>query len=373
MRLLRTVLGLGLLALTATTAFGEARTLVTLDKGEPFEAMTFHADHLWVGQSRLDFNANYRVTIFDRADQKVGEVALRHSATFLYPYDATSVLVVGTAHTPNLTHYTIIRNAGGGRFTTDVRQIPMEAWANGWLGTLDGKEYLTDLSGNTNDPDRDDNPNLASQTIFTMQGGRARYLSYRMPMPIAGARVGRQFVVVHRYQIGHPASNVMVVDVDRNQARPLFAERRNMLTSLAPLASGLVAFSEQGTGEVLVVNPSTSAIVGSSPTKGAPRTLATVGHCVLAGNEQEKTVVALDVADPARPKPVLGLDFTTTGADLRGIRKIAVDPTTGKVYARSAYACNPMAEDCSGSSWNSVAVLQPTAATKLLAACVRRS
>lgn len=358
-----------MLALVAsgTAAVATTTTLVDLDRGEPFEAMAVQGNHVWVGQSRTNFNADYRVQVFDTAGAKVAETTLKHAVSYLYVHDPDTVLAVGTAHTPNLTHYSILKLAQG-QLSVKTVEVPENAWAFQWIGTYGGVEHFIDFSGNSDDPEADANFALSHQTIFTVAGGRASYLPMRIPAPMLGKKVGNLAYLVRAYAIGQPATNVVVVDPAKRASKDLFARPLNRVRDFVAQDAGkTLALSVQGDGVLRYVDAATGATKTEVAVQGA-NSLAELGQCVLVGAETKKEVVAVRRNAEGKAEVALRVDFSGTGEKVRGLRKIAVNATTGAVYGRSAYPCNPLAEKCDV-LWNSVAVTDAATSARLLDAC----
>jgi hypothetical protein len=356
------------LVVTATVASAATSTFLDLDRGEPFEAMVVHGNHLWVGQSRTRFNADYRVQVFDANGARVAEAKLPHAVAFLYAHGPNTVLAVGTAHTPNLTHYSILSLANG-KVQARTTQIPINAWAYQWLGTFGGVEHFLDFSGNAQDPELGNNFELPAQTIFAMIGRRATYLPIRLRAPLNGKKVGDIAYVVRAYAMGHPATNLVRVDVAKRQSKDLFATPLDRARDFVALDGGrTLAISVQGNDALRFVNASDAATLTEVTVDGGPASLTTLGQCVLVGAEVKKEVVAVRRDAAGKATVAMRIDFSGTGERFRGLRKIVVNPSTGTVYGRSAYPCNPMAEDCTV-LWNSIAATDAKTSAKLLDAC----
>lgn len=348
-----------------------SKIILDLDLGEPYEAMVFHGDYLWVGQSRKDFNADYRVRIIDRNDKVAGEVRLNHAVSYLHPYADDAVIAVGTGHTPNLTHYTVIRVLGKNSFNAQTRVIPEEAWGHNWIGTLDGKEYLLDFSGKYEDADSDQKPSRAGRTVFTMDASdKAEFLGFRIPAPTAGFKLGDEFFVTHYYQIGGTLTNVVRVNPRSGAMTTLFPKGRQQNLDVKPVAGGKgLALSEYLDDRIAFYDLRSGAVTQVVASAGGPRSLVTLGRCVLAGNEKAKTVSVIDASDLAAPKLLASIGIDDARDAFRGLRKLAVDPQTGRLYGRSAYPCNPMIEDCNRKSWNRVIASNQKVGQAVLEAC----
>lgn len=338
------------------TALADTTSLMDLDAGEPYEAMIFHADHLWVGKSRKDFNTNYRIDVVDRSDKVVQTIPLTHSIEYIYPYAADAVIAIGTAPNPNLRHYTIIKVTGGGKFNVRDHSIPVNAWGMHWLGTVNGKEYFSDFGGNPQDEEGNSDPQMASQTIFSVDnGGRAVYSKIRMRSPMNGIRIGDELFIVRFYDLYQPIRNVYRLNLKTGQYDQLFDQPRALLNDLVPLDNNLLAISETEGDRVNLVDRVTKELKVELTVAGSPRSMSKVGQCLVVGSESSRQVNVVSIEDLSKPEIVATLDFSTTGGHFRGLRKIAVDGQTGRVYGRSSYACNPLTMDCS-KSWNSIVV-----------------
>ena len=354
-------LGTAVLAVTSmsvglgitSVAKADPRIITELDATEPFDAMAFHGGVLWVGNSRNMMSSSYRLKAFTADGTLVADQAFPHSQTYIYPYNDRSVLIVGVKSEPNLTHYSIVTYNGPGRaLTVQTKAIPAEAWAFQWMGTAGSKEFFIDMSGLVDDPERDANPNLASRTIFTMQSGRPTYSPARVRMPIEGIKVGSDFFVLHRLGLGQPQSGLVRVNSSSFATQNIFTAWRNLVTDVVHVpAVNMIVAAEMGADQILLIDPTTGDLKGTYPVAGGPRTLTAVGHCVAVGAEQTKKIALIDLKGV--PDLVDSVDLSSLGAAFHSIRKVAVDRTTGQVFARSNFPCNPMVTSCTQSE-NSV-------------------
>lgn len=351
------------ISVASVTQAAEISTVTLLDRGEPHEGMVFHDQHLFVGKSRTDFNSDYRVEIYNSSQQLVSTIKLGHSATYIHAYNDHSVLVLGTAFAPkNQTVYTVIENRGG-KFTAKANPIAVTAWAYRWLGTVDGREYFADPGGNGQDNNQD--PKLPAQTIFSLLRGTPRYLPVRMRLPIAGVTSGSKLFVVQRESMGFGESNVGIIDTASNQLTYAFPEFRNGLKDIVKVERGdVLAVSESGTDSVLFLNRSSGQLAGSVRTDASPTSLATYGKCVIVGSESERTIQAVDVSNPAAPQVSASVRLDLPENEFKWLAKIVVDGLSGVIYARSHFACNPIAEECND-DWNRVVAIK----TSILGGC----
>jgi hypothetical protein len=349
-------------------AFAEIETIAVLDRGEPFEANVFHSNMLWVGKSRKDFNSDYSVEIYADGLQK-GRVTFPHSATFMYPYGANSVIVVGTGYSPNLTHYSIIEK-NGTNFTVRTKQIPMQAWARQWIGKHNGKEFFTDPGGNQNDPARDNDFSLASQTFFSMSTSSSpRYLTTRLRLPTYGTKVGNKFYVLNAESIGSPQSNLHRLDPATNAITKVFPSFRNALSTISVIpGTNLITLTERGANQFLIVDANSGDILSTTPIAEDSKSHAIMGKCAVIGSRAAKTIQFLDITNPAVPREVMTVAIDLPAGEFKFLDKIDVDTTNYKVFARSNMVCNPMAEACN-EDWNRVITFVGETASKIVANC----
>lgn len=349
-------------------AFSEVATVAAVDRSEPFEANVFHSGLLWVGKSRKDFNSDYSVEIYSDNTLK-GKVTFPHSATFLYPYGANSVVVVGTGYSPNLTHYTIIEK-NGANFSVRTKQVPMQAWARQWIGNYNGKEFFTDPGGNQNDPARDDDFNLASQTFFSMSASSSpKYLTTRLRLPTYGIKLGSLFYVLNAESIGSPQSNLNRVNPATNAITKVFPSFRNALATISTIpGTNLITLVESGANQFLIVDAATGTIISTTPIDEDSKSHAIMGKCAVIGARTAKTVKFIDISNTAAPKEIMTLPIDLPSGEFKTLNKIDVDPVSYKVFARSNMPCNPMVETCN-EEWNRVVVFSGETATKIAANC----
>jgi hypothetical protein len=116
------------------------------------------------------------------------------------------------------------------------------------------------------------------------------------------------------------------------------------------------------------INMQTGQVSREFPINGYPRSLITAGHCVIAGNDETNTVIAFDLNNPSSVAPVASTMISLSSDDFSGLKSLAVDSSTGTVFARSSLACNPVMEDCVR-DYNRVISLGSEFAAKIKAAC----
>lgn len=349
-------------------AFAEIETVAVLDRGEPFEANIFHSNLLWVGKSRKDFNSDYSVEIYSGSVQK-GKVTFPHSATFMYPYGANSVIVVGTGYSPNLTQYSIIEKSGA-NFTVRTKQVPMQAWARQWIGNHNGKEFFTDPGGNQNDPARDNDFNLASQTFFSISTSASpRYLTARLRLPTYGTKVGNKFYVLNAESIGSPQSNLHRLDPATSAITKVFPSFRNALSTISVIpGTSLITLTERGANQFLIVDANSGNILSTTPIAEDSKSHAIMGKCAVIGSRAARTIQFLDISDTAAPREVMTVAIDLPAGQFKTLDKIDVDTTNFQVFARSNMPCNPMFEACN-EDWNRVVTFTGETGSKIAANC----
>lgn len=325
------------------------KVLTDLDRFEPFDAHAFHDGKLWVGKSRSGLGADYRLEVFDSAGKKLGETKLQHSLRFLYPYGKSSVLTVGVSAATQLTHFTIA-TFNGSQFQIQSAQIPLGAYANEWAG-VPGNLFFTDPGGQD-----DGSPiGVPLKTLFSFRSGSFRYLAPR----IRGARspklVGNSLYVVEHPSIESGGRTLFRVNLG-NESNTAVASGTDII-NVALLADGkTLALSDRGASEIVLVDAEQGKEIRRlKVAAGAPRGVAEEGKCLVVASEQTKKISFLDKTSGAL---VAEWDASVVGNKLFGLRNIAADAATGRVYVRSAYAANPL--DPGPEERNSVVLFEET-------------
>lgn len=349
------VLVLALVACAASFA-GEVQWKVVseLDRFEPFEATVFHDGRLWVGRSRKDLAAFYRLEIFDSEGKELAVKELDHSLRFLYPYGANAVLTVGVSVKDQLTHYSIITRRGN-EYQVQTKVIPLGAFADEWAGAP-GALYFTDPGG------LDDGSPIGQplKTMFQMSGSSFRYLEARIRGPHSPLLVGNAIYVVQHPSMGSGGRNLMRFDLRSGKLEDL-ATGTDLVQILALDGGKRLAIADRGTSQVLLFDTTTKQIVKTLPVAaGAPRSIALLGNCIVVASEHEKKVSFLDL----RKDTVAGVwDLTATGKKLFGLRRIAADSATGRIYVRSAYPASLVDASAQEPERNSVVLAEESDGT----------
>lgn len=331
----RTVLvaAFALAALLGSAQEGQAASAVQwkvvteLDRFEPFDALVFHDGRLWVGRSRKNLSAEYKLEIFDSAGTLLETKTLTHSLRFLYPHGAHGVFTLGVSYQDQLTHYTTVTRQGAG-FQVRSKTIPVEAFANEFAGKP-GALYFTDPGGLD-----DGSMGKPLRTLFTFQGSRPRYLQARIPGPHYPTLAGNSLYVVENPTIASGGRYLVRVDL-KTETPTRVLEGSNIANVLSLEDGKLLALADRGAAEVIVLNTVTGAVVKRLPVAaGTPRGLAVLGNCLVVGSEESKKLTFLDL----RTDKVQGeWDLSVVGNKLYGLRSVAADSATGRVYVRSSY------------------------------------
>jgi hypothetical protein len=337
-------------AISTTAPLAQAdtvRTIHVLDRGEPHDSMISHGGILWVGQSRKGFNSSYAIYAYGADDQLIASTDLPHSVTQIAVYDKKSVIVTGIAISPNLSMFSIVSLDNAGRLTKRTTQVPMQAWATKWIGSIGGREYFTDPGGNSNDPEAENNPNLPAQTLFGMRNNSPQYLKTRMRLPIGGLAWNNQLLVLQKQGIGVAQSNAALVNPSNGQATYLFENHRSNLSAVSILPTrGLAIFAERGAGQIAVYDLNQRQVLNTVATVEDARSLDSFGHCAIVGSFEGKAIEIINLANPAQPVVAHRAEVNLPDAEFARLSQLSVDDERGTVYVRSNLACNPMVEAC---------------------------
>jgi len=334
------------LMLAATANAIEVKTVTMLDKGEPWEAMVYHGGQLWVGHSRSQFNANYKIETYATNGKMTASVAMPHSIMFMYPYGTNSVMTVGVQPDKNSTVYSIVTIDNGQLSAKSVR-IPDDAWAHRWIGHFGDTQVFSDPGGNQNDPEGSENPNLPAMTLFKMNGRGVDYYTTRLRMPGEGMIIGNDMYVITSDGIGSLGSNLAKIDIHSGDLQMVFPTKRNSLVSLAHIPSlNAMVGAERMKGSLVIADLQNSANVKEVTTLSEPKTLAAAGRCVVVGSYEDRKVQILRLNDDLTAKELLSWDVGVPETEFTRMNKVAVDMANKVIFGRSNFACNPMTDPC---------------------------
>jgi hypothetical protein len=103
------------------------------------------------------------------------------------------------------------------------------------------------------------------------------------------------------------------------------------------------------------------------PTNGFTRTFDFIGQCVVAGNDETNSIEVFDLRQTDNT-PRVTINVKLPASEFSGIKRIAVDPASGMIFARASLACNPLMEKCVADN-NRVIKFDAAVAAKVKAAC----
>jgi hypothetical protein len=254
-----------------------------------------------------------------------------------------TVVMTGINPTAQLTEYTFAKLENG-KIRAKTTRIALGGFINFWIGSANGKHYFADMGGNPNDTNTDFN--LPAQTIFSSSGSMANYLSTRVRMPIAGTVHNGKLLLVSGEAIGSPKGKIVEVDPQTQQMRVLFTSQNGNLGTLNVIPGTQdVMTNARGENKLIVFDSVTGQIRREIPTQGYSRSFDFTGHCVVVGNDENNSIEVFDLKSQDN-KSVINEKITLPSKEFSGIKQIAVDDSTGIVFARSSLPCNPMMEVC---------------------------
>jgi len=366
---------LGTVEAAGSTQAGEVKTISVIEQLEPYDTLIFHGDLLWSGHSRVNSNQPFEVRAFDRNDKLVATVSLPHAISDLAPYGANSVIATGTSpstssNDPAKTMFTVLRFENG-KVTHKTTAVPISAWATTWIGTVSGKEFFTDPGGNVNDTEIDDDLSLASQTLFSFDGRNPAYLKTRMRYPFSGKPWKEQLLVLQRQSLGSTATNMQLVNTNSGKFISIFPSFRNNLRAFEIFKNTeLVALLEAGTNEIHVLDVEKTQITATAETFDGARTLKTIGSCAVVGSYESRVVEVFHTSNDHRAlEKILTLKVDLPQNEFMRLSALAIDTQTGKIYARSNFACNPFMQICD-EDWNRIVSFEGTYKDKLKQTCM---
>jgi WD40 repeat protein len=318
-------------------------TITLLDRGEPYASMISQNGVFWIGQSRRQFNSDYRIEVYTSEGKLVDRVALTHSIMSLKEGGNGTVVMTGINPSVNLTEYTLAKLENG-KIQKRTTQVTVDGFINFWIGTLNGRHFFADMGGNPHDTSQD--LTLPAQTIFYTSNSAPRYMSTRVRMPVAGTIHNNKILLISGEAIGSPRTSIVEVDPRTEAKRVLLSTKDGQFSSLKvlPGTHTLVTIA-RAQNKVLLVDSNSGEVKREIPTQGYTRSVVVSGHCLLAGNDTNNTIEVFDL-NSNENKSVLKEAITLSEDEFSGIKQIAVDDTTGVVFAQAALACNPMVQVC---------------------------
>jgi len=192
----------------------------------------------------------------------------------------------------------------------------------------------------------------------------------RLRGPMFGVVHGEDLIVARFNNIesvGHHLAKINLrTGVASTAVEGLFGKLRNMTIKAG---THLIALSEQYREQVSIADLSTGKVLAQIPTNGATSGVEWYGQCIVASNLDSRTVVAYDVSNLNEPKLIETFDMSDSGVVFSFFNRMALDQKTGRIYGKSARACNPITDNCN-TLWNSVVALDLESSTKLKTACL---
>lgn len=120
-------------------------------------------------------------------------------------------------------------------------------------------------------------------------------------------------------------------------------------------------------GELVVLDAKNLSVVAELKTAAEPKAVQAMGNCLFAGSFTQRGVQVFKKTSASSFEPVISLPMDLPESEFARLFFLAVDDSTGRVYARSNLACNPMVEICNDDR-NRV-VSWPAESAQVLAAC----
>ena len=338
----RWVSTLTLLCTLVSAPVAATETITLLDKGEPYDAMTAEDGVFWIAHSRRQFNTDYRLEAWSPAGELLASARFPHSLNIIKTVPTGGVMVTGINPNTRLTQYTHARLSGRS-ITLRTTTIELGGFITFWIGQIGSKHWFVDQGGNPNDTDIVN----AAQTIFSASPNRARYLSSRVRMPVDGHVDGENLWLISSAGIGSSSAKVVVVNTRTEGQSELHASSSAGYSMMEVLPGGReIALNARFENKVVVLNKTNGEVTKEFPTGGFTRSIAKFGHCILAGNDESNSVEAFDLREGASVQAVATAQVTLSADEFSGIKRIAVDQSTGTVFARAAVACNPLIDAC---------------------------
>lgn len=340
-------------------------TVLVLDRGEPYSSMVADRGFFWVGQSRRNFNSDYRLEVYLPDGHLLDSVRLPHSLNTIKKQGPGAVVVTGINPVSHLTQYTFAKLENS-IIRTKSHEVNIEGFINFWVGSIGNRHYFADMGGNPNDTNQ--NLDLPAQTIFSTTNSVPKYLEARVRMPLAGEVVDGKLVMISSEGMSLNAGSVIEVDPSTSQTRILLASktaRYRGVESVSGTKNILILAS--GENKLLLVNRANGEIEKEFPTAGYSRVFNQIGHCAIVGNDVANSIEVFDLKSNEN-KAILTETISLPADEFSGIMQIATEESTGTIFARSNFPCNPFIEVCN-QDYNRVITFGPDVAKKVKTLC----
>ncbi len=366
--MLKTPLKLLLIVLATVTHLKPllgVETVVILDRGEPYGAMTAEKGVFWIGQSRRNFNSDYRLEVYRPDGQLVDSVRLAHSLNQIKKAGNGSVVVTGINPVSQLTQYTFATFEND-RIQFKTTQINVDGFISFWVGTLGKRHFFADIGGNPNDSQL--NLDLPAQTLFSSASSAPTYLKARVRMPLAGEIIDGKLMIVSSEGMSLKAGSIVEVDPLTSSTKILLDSKTAQFRGIEAIpGTALLLTLAAGENKLLLIDKNTGEIKREFPTTGYSRVFNRFGHCAIVGNDESNTIEVFQLNSDVN-QPVLTEKISLSADEFSGIKQIASDELTGTIFVRANFPCNPLIEVCN-KDFNRVVSLGQNIATKLKNRC----
>lgn len=293
---------------------------------EVYQGHLVHAGRLWETRSRELEQERHRVDVFNPTTLALeASIELDHTATFIQPYGANQVVVVGKNSVPSWhTYYTIIRRQGTTYQKTTVT-LPMQYQIDDVIG--DGTHLFFTEPGDASIYQ------LVGRTSLRSVGGTVSGPGH---MSLDGNSLWA--VERHTFEIGD--ENLVHIDLTSGVATRIFTDfyRLGLNNVLALQGSPWVATSETAANQILLINKTTKALEHTIPVSDAPVGLTQVGGCLVTTAVDSKTVHFIALWGEV-PHEIDQWDASGAGDRLKKPTSIAIDQESRRVFLRSSYLC----------------------------------
>jgi len=192
----------------------------------------------------------------------------------------------------------------------------------------------------------------AKRWFFTEPGSRAilkmgnfgpSKLQSKISAPGVMALVGDALYVLERNAFALGDENLVRIDLKTSKEDTrVFGSPRSSLTSMIPIAGGgRLALAETLANQVIIVDAGLARQTATvAIPAGHPRALAVRGRCLVVGTDDtSRKVLTFVDTSLAQPAVVGEWDLGSAPNRFKSVFKIAVDPLSKRVFARSHEAC----------------------------------
>lgn len=302
----------------------DVKLVAALPRSETHTGVLSHAGAVWVSVSSEVSGKFGTVDVYNATGaSRIVSLDLGHSPIYIYPYSATSVLVVGKSSWPWKSHYTVIEK-NGNTFSKKT--------------TTFSESYLVDsFAGNPQELYFSEPGHAA---VYRYQGGKMKEVMSNISGPGEMVLAGSKLWVIERRNFANGDEGLIMYDTKSGAMTRIFADAYRLgLSHIAYNAkTNLIAVTESGNNTLILLDATSGKVVDEVNVYEYPRGVVAYGKCFAVTGEENKAVTFI-ARNENQSVEVGAWDLSAAGEMLKKPQYLSVDNATGDLFVRSVYPC----------------------------------